>query len=83
MEVTRADRDTVIQINSNKSGNTAINLRITGETNDTFMIQNRIKIPGGKIDTSIRLDFYYTVFEFSYQHHKASSGKLLIHYDIP
>lgn len=78
----QANRDTSFHIKTSKSNNTAIKLTITGEVNDTFMIQH-IKIPGGKINTSFNMDFYTSESELSYQHYKATSGKLLINYDIP
>lgn len=77
VSISNANKDTLIQINTNTTYPTNLQLEIKGQTNDTFIINN-IFIPGGIIDTTINLDWYYKDFQIKYKAYKVSKGYLTI-----
>ena len=76
-----ASKDTSIQINSKTTYPTTLQLRIKGETNDTFIINN-YRIPGGFVDTLIVYDWYKKDFQINYNAYKVSNGSLILKYKL-
>lgn len=76
-----ASKDTSIEINTKTTYPTALKLRIKGQTNDTFIINN-YKIPGGIVDTTILYDWYKKDFPINFNSYKVSSGSLIINYKL-
>lgn len=82
-EVIDASRDTVFFDNDSSSYSpNAIILNITGQTDDSIMIQG-VVIPGGEINEKIRLDWYNKNVSVDYKSYKATTGNLKISYLIP
>lgn len=82
LTVVDASRDTTFLIKTNKSQTTTIILSVKGDVDDTIMLQG-MKIPGGKIDKKLQFDFYSKEYAISYNHYKATKGKIDIIYSIP
>jgi hypothetical protein len=76
-------KDTVLRITTDKKDNNVIKLTFTGDINDTCLIQDEFKIPGGMVKTKIDFDFYTSTFNLKYKSFKAKSGTLVIDYYIP
>ena len=75
-------KDTSFQIKASSNPTTVI-IKLTGFSNDSFLIQNYFKIPGGNINNTVQMDFYNKVFDFSFNPYKAKKGKLTVEIYIP
>ncbi|MBW0177744.1 hypothetical protein [Sediminibacterium sp.] len=76
--------DTAFVITSKRTNNnTTLTLAVTGTSNDTTLLQGRIKIPPGlSINESIQLDFYGEEFVLNFSPHKATKGRIQIKYSV-
>lgn len=83
LELTDLSRDTLLHLTSKSSNPTTIILKVTGFANDTFMLQGFLKIPGGTVDSTFKLDCYTKDFFLSYKALKVTKGNLTIEYIIP
>lgn len=81
VRVDNAGRDTLMQFSTNATYPTALILNIQGQATDTFIVNN-MYLPGGKVDTSITMDWYDKTFHIDYKAHKATAGSLKIKYRL-
>jgi hypothetical protein len=81
IKIENAGKDTVINYSTNATLPNALLLHVQGQVSDTF-IMNNIYLPGGKVDTNIRLDWYDKTFHIDYKAYKATSGSLKIKYKL-
>jgi hypothetical protein len=82
-EVIDLSRDTTFIATTTNILPSAIILKVTGQANDTFLLQGFIKVPGGKIDQEIQQDFYGKAYHIRYSSYRATSGRLQISYVVP
>ncbi len=69
--------------NKKRNSNTTLTLAITGTSNDTTLLQGRIKIPPGlSISEYIQLDFYGEEFVLNFSPYKATKGRIRINCSI-
>jgi len=80
--VTDVSRDTTFIINTNTTLITSLKLYITGETNDSIMV-NSIGIRGGEIKEALNLDWYSSTVNIFYKAYKAKAGHIEIDYYVP
>lgn len=83
LELKDLSRDTIIHLTSRSHNPTTIIFKVSGFANDTFMLQEFLKIPGGAVDSSFKLDCYTKDYSLSYKALKAKKGNLIIEYSIP
>ena len=84
--INNVSRDTSILIkviNPRLVSPTTMIVKITGETSDSFIVMNGMKIPGGIVDTLMNMDFYDKEYIFKYNSYKAKKGHLKISIEIP
>lgn len=81
IKIENAGRDTQIDVSTSATFPTALLLHVQGQTNDTFILNN-IYLPGGKVDTNIRLDWYDKTLSIDYKAYKATAGSLTIKYKL-
>jgi hypothetical protein len=84
--INNVSRDTSILIkviNPRLYSPTNMIVKITGETSDSFIVMNGMKIPGGIVDTLMNMDFYNHECLFKYNSYKAKKGQLKVSIEIP
>lgn len=82
IKLEKLDKDTTLVLSSNASHPTTLLLTLKGFANDSFSVQDFIKLPGGKIDSSFKLDCYTKDYYLHYQSYKATKGRLSVIYRI-
>jgi hypothetical protein len=81
VKIENAGRDALVEVSTSATYPTALRLHIQGQANDTFIINN-IFLPGGKVDTNVRFDWYDKTFQVDYKAYKATAGSLTIKYQL-
>jgi hypothetical protein len=84
--INNVSRDTSILIkviNPRLYSPTTMIVKINGETSDSFIVMNDMKIPGGIVDTIMNMDFYNHEYHFKYNSYKAKKGQLKVSIEIP
>lgn len=81
VSISDANKDTSIHIKTNSRYPTNLQLIVNGQTNDTFMINNKL-VPGGLVDTTLHYEWYDKDFTIKYNSYKASKGKLRVKFKL-
>jgi hypothetical protein len=77
-----AGKDTIVTIMANSTPSNVL-LYITGEVDDSFMV-NGAAIKGGRLNNdTVWLDWYDKTVNIHYYAYKAKKGRLFFKYNIP
>lgn len=60
-----------------------LKLAVHANLNDSFELGVFGKFRGGELDTTVEIDHYTRKFDVKYLHYKATTGNILIKYDLP
>jgi PBP1b-binding outer membrane lipoprotein LpoB len=70
-------KDTSFIIPNKSKNSTILSISINGYSNDSVIINN-IKLPGGNLDTTLKMDWYKDTIIINFKKFKASKGDLIL-----